>query len=125
MKVLVIDDDANVRLIVRTVLEDEGFSVSAFDNAVDGIRDALKDAPDVILLDIMMADTDGFEACQALKAKELTKDIPVIMLSAKADPASVKRAKEAGAAGYIFKPFDPFKLRTRISALAQQELVPG
>ena len=109
-KVLVIDDDLDVQEIIKTVLETEDFEVTGCFNAIEGIRTALKDPPDIILLDVMMAGTDGFEACRSFKAKEITKNIPIVMISAKIEPRSQKLAKELGASSYITKPFDPLTL---------------
>jgi len=109
-KVLVIDDDSDVQEIIKTALEAEDFEVTGRFNAIEGIRRALKDPPDIILLDVMMAGTDGFEACRSLKTKEITKNIPIVMISAKIEPRSQKLAKELGASSYITKPFDPLTL---------------
>lgn len=120
IKVLLVDDDLDVQVIVKTALESEGFSVKTSSDAVSGIREALSSPPDIILLDIMMPGTDGFEACKSLKVKGLTKEVPIVMITAKADEADQAKAARLGAVDYITKPFDPMELGERLKEILEK-----
>src|SRR5688500_6269736 len=101
-KILVADDDPAICDAVQFMLEEEGYAV---DTTVNGetIYKMEKNFPDVLLLDIWMSGQDGREICKYLKKKSMTKNIPIIMLSASRDIAS--SAKEAGADDFLAKPF--------------------
>lgn len=103
--ILVIDDEKSIRNMLESALTEEGYSVlSAFDG-IDGYEKAKKHNPDLILLDIMMPDIDGFEVMQRLKRETKTANIPVIFLTAKVDGEERVTGLEAGAVDYITKPF--------------------
>ena len=105
-KVLVVDDiKVNVNLLTE-ILEDEGYTVYAVDKGRVVADTARKVKPDIILLDIMMPEMDGFEVCEVLKKDFELKDIPIIMITAKVDGQDVKRGLELGAFDYIKKPAD-------------------
>ena len=104
---LVVDDDQQVRLLVRAALEIEGWEVF---EAVSG-AEALEllrwpPFPNVVLLDVLMPEPDGIEVLRALKAAPITQHVPVVMLSAQTNPLTLRLAQELGAQGYITKPFD-------------------
>jgi class 3 adenylate cyclase len=114
--VLVVDDDRINRTLLRRSLEADGHSVTTVEHgraALESLETAL---PDVILLDIVMPELDGFEVLDAVKANPRTRDIPVIMISAVDEMDSVVRCIEAGAEDYLPKPFDATLLRARINA---------
>ena len=117
---LLVDDDPNVQVIIKTALESEGFKVRISSDAITGIREALRNPPDIILLDIMMPDTDGFEACKSLKIKGLTRKIPIVMLTARAGKTDQLKAARLGAVDYITKPFDPLKLGERLREILEK-----
>jgi CheY-like chemotaxis protein len=118
MKLLLIDDEDDVRRIARLGLERIGkMEVTEATSADEGIRKAEQDAPDVILLDVMMPGRDGPSALEALQANPKTRDIPVIFLTAKALSSEVERLKSLGAAGILTKPFDPVKLPAEVKAV--------
>lgn len=115
-KVLVVDDNhLNVRLLVD-ILEDEGFEVISTYEALNVLRIAHEENPDIILLDIMMPEMDGFQVCRLLKKDYETKDIPVIMVTAKMQSSDLKQALEAGAVDYIRKPIDEIEVVARVKA---------
>ncbi len=103
--VLVVDDDANIRTIIRHVLEKADFDVFTADNGEAGVKAAVNAPPDVILLDIMMPGMSGFDACAELKRAQRTRDIPVVFLTAKSGDESWTKARYRGATGYLEKPF--------------------
>lgn len=106
-RVLVVDDDYATRILCSRVLQHEGYHVLEAANGQEGLELALEQAPDVVLLDISMPVLDGFGLAAALRADERTQDLPLIFLTAEADPVIKAKAFETGARGFITKPFDP------------------
>lgn len=118
MKILVIDDDADVRLIASLTLRlMGGMEVTEASGGADGVRKALDDVPDVILLDMMMPSMDGTATLAALRAAVATAAVPVIFLTAKVVGAEIARLKGLGAVGVLTKPFDPRTLAADVRAL--------
>ncbi|OGW04871.1 MAG: hypothetical protein A2889_04525 [Nitrospinae bacterium RIFCSPLOWO2_01_FULL_39_10] len=114
--ILVVDDDKKLTLLVRGFLEKEKYKVS---EAYSGrmALDAIKEAkPDLIILDIMMPEMDGIEACKRIKADKDTKMIPVIMLTSMSNVRDKVQGLNAGANDYITKPFNPEELIARVKA---------
>ena len=114
--ILVVDDDKKLTLLVRGFLEKEKYQVA---EAYSGrmALDAIKEAkPDLIILDIMMPEMDGIEACKKIKADKDTKMIPVIMLTSMSNVRDKVQGLNAGANDYITKPFNPEELIARVKA---------
>lgn len=111
-KVLVADDDPSILEVIELMLTEEGYEVIT---AVDGeaIYKMEKDFPDLMLLDIWMSGMDGRDICRHVKGQELTKDIPVIMVSANKDTAQI--AQEAGADDFLAKPFEMDDLLAKVA----------
>ena len=103
LKVLIIDDDAFLSNIYVTELELEGFSVVSGRDGEEGIKLALKEKPDLILLDVLMPKLDGFEALKRLKADKATKDIPVIILTNLGQKEDTEKGLADGAVDYLIK----------------------
>ena len=113
--VLVVDDDARLREYMRVNLEIEGYAVREADSA-DQALEAIEDqAPDLVLLDVVMPGVDGWQMLQ--KLQERHGSIPVIMFSGQVDERSAGEAEERGARGFVGKPFDPQELLSRAKAL--------
>lgn len=111
-KILIADDEEDVKLIVQLFLESKGYEiVTAFDG-LDAIDKVKAEKPDLILLDLMMPLIDGFEVCRRLRDNAETANIPIVMLSAASQTESKQRAIEAGAVDYIVKPFEPDHLQS-------------
>jgi two-component system, OmpR family, alkaline phosphatase synthesis response regulator PhoP len=111
MHALIVDDDKDIRDVARLSLElIDGWVVSVADGGSDGIEQALKVAPDVILLDVMMPGIDGVATLRGLSDDPRTSQIPVIFFTAKAQMGDRRRLEAAGARGLIAKPFDPMRL---------------
>jgi DNA-binding response OmpR family regulator len=110
-KVLIAEDDPAILDAMKMILEDEGYEVQT---TVDGavIENMSSDLPDVLLLDIWLSGTNGQELCKRLKAQELTRNIPVIMVSANRDGKKI--ALEAGADDFIAKPFEVEELLSKV-----------
>ncbi len=109
-KVLIIEDYPATSKMIAEMLEMEGLTALVEPDGRDGLNRALKEKPDLILLDIMLPTMSGLEVCAALKNDPGTKDIPVIIISVKASDEDVKTGLAKGADGYVAKPFDLFKL---------------
>ena len=120
MKVLIIDDDPDIRLIVRVSLSRRGFVVAEASSGPDGLRSARDDRPDVIVLDVMMPEMDGPATLEALLADPAIAGVPVVFLTAKAMRSEIDRLRALGAAGVLLKPFDPLSLAGELEAVLRQ-----
>ncbi len=114
--ILVVDDVADNRDILKRRLEKEGHRVTVAENGRQALERAGAEPMDLVLLDILMPELDGHETLARLKGDAATRDIPVIMISALDDVAGIARCVAAGAEDYLTKPFDPVLLRARIGA---------
>ena len=118
--ILVVDDESSIREMITTSLEIEGFSVLQAENAKNAHVMILDKKPDLILLDWMMPETSGIELMRRLKRDEITKDIPIIMLTARITEDNMVQGLESGADDYISKPFSPKNLNARIKAILRR-----
>ncbi len=114
-KILVVDDEERVREMLGFRLKLFGYEVLEASNGEEALEVATREKPDLVLLDIMMPGMDGFQVCSRLKRNEETKDIPVVILTAKADAKDVTRAVNSGAADYVVKPYDPMVLQQKVA----------
>lgn len=112
--ILIVDDEDKNLILLEAVLNTKGYDILMLKNGMDVAESVEKNIPDLVLLDIMMPGMDGFEVCQHLKTNEITKDIPVIFLSAIMDADSVVKGIELGAVDYITKPFRIPELLARV-----------
>jgi two-component system, OmpR family, alkaline phosphatase synthesis response regulator PhoP len=119
-KILVVDDEIYIVHILDFSLGMEGYEVVTALDGEQALERARAEHPDLIVLDIMMPKLDGYETCKMLKADDNTKQIPVILLSAKGRNVDQKIGFEVGADDYITKPFSPRKLVERINAILGQ-----
>ncbi len=115
--ILVVDDELYIVNILDFSLESEGFRVRSAANGEEALRMAVDEIPDLIILDVMMPKIDGFEVCRALKAKAETKQVPIVLLTAKDRDADRKKGEEAGCDAYITKPFSPSRLIDKVREL--------
>jgi DNA-binding response OmpR family regulator len=115
--VLVVDDDPVILKLLEVNFEMEGFVVLVAHDGEEGIEVARNERPDVIVSDIMMPRVSGLELVTALKSDPGTSDIPIILLSAKAQNADVRSGLDAGADDYVTKPFEPLDLVDRVNRL--------
>lgn len=122
-KILVVDDRPDNVYYLQSRLQIENFQVITAFSGKEGIEKAKSLKPDLILLDIMMPEMDGYEVCKILTNDEGTKDIPIILVTAKVDSKDVEQGLKVGAFDYIKKPFDKIELIARInSALRYSEM---
>ena len=128
VRVLVADDDAGLRALCRAALESEGFEVDEAAHGDEAVEHALERAPDVLLLDLSMPHRDGWEVLDALAEHELTRDVPVVMMTGSASQENLERADRAGVLDFIGKPFEPKDLIStihRVLELTERQVVGG
>ena len=119
-RILVVDDEVYIVHILDFSLGMEGYEVVTALDGEQALEKVAQQKPDLIVLDIMMPKLDGYETCKALKGNADTRDIPVILLSAKGRNVDQKVGFEVGADDYITKPFSPRKLVERINSILGQ-----
>jgi len=115
-RILVIDDLPENVFMLQDRLEHEGYEVLTAYNGKSGIEKAQNELPDLILLDVMMPDINGFEVCKTLVGDSRTSDIPIILVTAKTDPEDIKEGLDAGAYDYIKKPINKIELLARVKS---------
>jgi two-component system alkaline phosphatase synthesis response regulator PhoP len=121
-KILIAEDERDIRDLITFTLRFAGYEVIAASNGEEAVALALQEIPDLILSDVRMPRMNGYEVCEKIKAQEKTKHIPVIFLSAKGQDTEIQTGIDVGAAEYLLKPFAPDQLTSRIQAvLAQQK----
>ena|SRR5487761_850082 len=115
-KILIVDDEDAIREVTQVALETlSDWTVLTARSGREGIRLAAADRPDAILLDVMMPDMDGPATLQELAANPLTREIPVLFLTAKVQAADIRRLRGLGVKGVIAKPFDPLELAREVA----------
>ena len=114
IKVLVADDDKNIIDIIRDSLNPDIFEVVEALNGKEALGMVFAESPDILILDIMMPGMDGYEVCEELRKQNATKDLPIIILSAKTSVEDKLKAMDIGISDYIGKPFDIRELEARI-----------
>ncbi len=114
---LLVDDEPRIRRVLRLALEDEGYQVAEAANGYDALAALRRVQPDVVLLDLMLPDRDGFTVCREIRR---TSDVPVIMVTARTDSHDVVAGLEAGADDYVTKPLVAKELSARIRALLRR-----
>jgi DNA-binding response OmpR family regulator len=113
--VLVVDDEAEVRDLVQYTLED--YDLRSASNGDEALSEVAANLPDVVILDIMMPGTTGLQVLELWRADPVTAQLPVILLSAKAQETDVDRGFQLGADDYVTKPFSPMELARRVDAV--------
>ena len=119
-KVLLIEDDLSITELVRYNLERANYSIDTVTDGEEGLYMAIQDTPDVILLDWMLPNLSGLEICRQLRRNEGTANVPIILLTARADEPDRVRGLEMGADDYVVKPFSPKELIARIQAVLRR-----
>ncbi len=103
--ILVVDDEPDLRLLVRMTLEGEGYTVAEASTAAEAVERALAVRPALVLLDIRLPDSDGFDVLRTMKSSAELADTPVVMMSAHSSPPTLQKAQVIGSHDYIVKPF--------------------
>jgi DNA-binding response OmpR family regulator len=119
-KILIVDDEEPITQLFRTVLSLFGYEAVEVFSGSEALGVVAQESPDLVILDVAMPGMDGLEVCRRLKAASQTKSIPVLMISALALEQDRKLALEAGADGFLFKPFHPESVVAEIDRLLQQ-----
>ncbi len=115
--VMIVEDEPDIIMLLKRSLSSKPFTILEANSGTEALQSLKTKNPDLIILDIMMPDMDGFEVCRLVKSDDKTKAIPVIFLSVRNSEEDMNRGKEAGAIGYFSKPFDPFRLADTIDHL--------
>jgi len=121
--ILVIEDEPDIQELIRYNLSREGYRVTCAGTGEDGLARARQNPPDVVLLDLMLPGIDGLEVCRQLKSERSTRQIAIIMLTAKGEESDIVSGLELGADDYVTKPFSPKVLVARIRALLRRRAV--
>jgi two-component system phosphate regulon response regulator PhoB len=116
--ILIVEDEASIQELLSYNFEAEGFAVRALDGSEDVVREVLGDKPDLIVLDWMLPNMSGIEICRALRARSETRDVPIIMLTARGEEAERVRGLATGADDYVVKPFSVPELIARARSLS-------
>ena len=116
-KILAVDDEKHILRLVQINLEKAGYEVVTGTNGREAVEKVRSEKPELVVMDVMMPEMDGFEALKQLKADPETAEIPVIMLTAKAQDADVFHGWQSGADLYLTKPFNPMELLTFVKRI--------
>jgi len=117
IRILLIDDHQTVFRLLEAIVRIKGYTLLYADSGQQGIVKAREEKPDLILLDVMMPDLDGFKVCQYLKDNAETKDIPVMFLTARGAEDDLDRGRRAGAEGFMTKPFQTIDVLNQIERI--------
>ena len=120
VEVLLIDDDPDLSIMLRTLLRGQDFQIQAVFSGEEGIHASKENPPDVVILDILMPEMDGWEVCEHIRE---FSDVPILILSALGSPGSVARALDAGADDYLIKPIHASLLASRLRTLVRRRLL--
>jgi len=120
VEVLLIDDDPDLSIMLRTLLRGQDFQIQAVFSGEEGIQACRGSQPDVVILDILMPEMDGWEVCEQIRG---FSEVPILILSALGSPGSVARALDAGADDYLIKPIHASLLASRLRTLVRRSLL--
>jgi len=123
--ILAVDDNPQNLQFLGKLLSDNGYEVGMGQNGLQALNFVKKNEPDLILLDIMMPEMDGYEVCRKLKADLGTRHIPIIFLTAKIDPSDIVKGFDAGGVDYVTKPFNSAELLARIRTHVEIKMLRG
>ena len=118
LTVLTVDDSRSMREMLKLALSAAGFTVIQAEDGLNGLDVLATSAPDVIVTDINMPRMDGFSFIENVRSNNTHPGVPILVLSTESDPAKKQRARDAGATGWIVKPFDPVKLVDAVRRVA-------
>ena len=119
-KILVVDDEKEFLALIKSAFEIRGFAVVTADNAIDAGLALAVGLPDLILMDIKMPGINGIQACEAIRRNPVTKNVPIIIVSALSHESDMKKAQKVGVAGYFVKPVNLEELIKKIKEILTQ-----
>lgn len=122
--ILIIEDERDIVDLITYHLKQSGYSVLSALDGISGLKQAKKERPDLIILDLMLPEMDGKDVCRALKSDPMTQSIPLLMLTAKAEEMDRVIGFELGADDYVTKPFSPRELVLRVKAILRRKEIP-
>jgi len=120
-RILLIDDHKTVFRLLEAIVRIKGYTLLYAESGQQGIVMARQEQPDLILLDVMMPDIDGFKVCQYLKENEETKEIPIMFLTARGADGDLEAGRKAGADGFMTKPFQAMEVLKQIERLLPEK----
>jgi DNA-binding response OmpR family regulator len=118
--ILIVDDEEDVLDLLQLVFETSGFAVRRAATGKSAVSIAYEEPPDVVLLDVMMPEMDGWQVLRTLKGDERTRNVPVVMLSARAERRDKMIGLQEGAEGYIAKPFSPAEVVREVQSFLER-----
>lgn len=118
--ILIVEDEEDILALVHYNLSRDGFQVATATTGEEGVQQARREHPDLMILDLMLPGMDGLEVCETLKKDRELRDIPIVMLTAKGEESDIVKGLEMGAADYVTKPFSPKVLLARVKAVLRR-----
>ncbi len=116
-KILIAEDERDIRDLISFTLKFAGYEVVAASNGEDAVRTASRELPDLVIMDVRMPRMTGYDACRLMKANPDLHDVPVVFLSAKGQDSEIQSGLDAGADEYLLKPFSPAELTNRVRGI--------
>ncbi len=123
-RILLVDDNADNQALMRIILEAEGFLISTAASGAEALDLVAREQPDLVLLDWIMPDMDGYQVASSIKSSDATRHTPIIVLSGMDDTKTRVRAQSAGADDFLAKPLDLAALRRRVRELLPRDALP-
>ena len=123
-KILVVEDEPEIRILVKTILEKAGYSVVEAEDGEAALRLVNEEEPDLVLLDVMIPGIEGWEVCRRIRENEATRRLPIIMVTVRTTDEDIQRSVECGANAHINKPFDQRELLDTIKKLLGETSFP-
>ena len=120
--IVIVDDEIDILEILKINIERNNYKAHCFQDGESAISHILKNIPDLIILDLMLPGIDGFDICRLLKNKDLTRNIPILILSAKGEESDIIKGLELGADDYVTKPVSAKVLSARVNTLLRRSL---
>jgi DNA-binding response OmpR family regulator len=119
-KILVVEDEPDILEVIEYNLTREGFRVLTARDGEDGLKKARQDLPDALILDLMLPGLDGLEVCRKLRGDDVTRNVPILMVTAKGEESDIVVGLSIGADDYLVKPFSPRELIARLRAVLRR-----
>lgn len=116
-KILLVDDSATTHMWIKVILGKTDYQMVSARDGEEGVRAAIAERPDLILMDVVMPKMDGFQATQELRRRHGMRDVPIIMVTTRAEAKNVEAGYESGCSDYITKPIDGLELLSKIADL--------
>jgi DNA-binding response OmpR family regulator len=116
-KILIAEDEPDIRELVTFMLRFAGYEVVAAANGEEAVQTANRELPDLVLMDVRMPRMTGYDACRVMKANPSLRHVPVVFLSAKGQESEIQTGLDAGAEAYLLKPFSPAELTNRVKGI--------